>query len=339
MQNSHLCTECIEKYKFSLKVSMKKILLIIPLLLSGCTFFNVNAIDDKTYEISGHASALKSRVAMEKNIADKASKVCGSSDFDFINSKHAKINPNYTNNIANTSQTVKMTVRCDKTYSTKYKQITENSSEYKQAQFNKEHLEDSVADMIPENLINYGSGRYLAESQMTSLYKNKRISTGASRSIYENLPDGLVLIEKQSLKGGGVNGVSYFLTLQGGIYLRSQHLVKSPVKIGEITNNEIKDIDVDFSNPEKKKQHYSRIGKMTYNTDCTFIEKRKDYVSNATISTDALIYNCKTTSQDKYYSETVLAYLIGPGFLWTESTKISIGYATNHKLISLKKLD
>ena len=38
---------------------MKKILLV-PFFLSGCTYFNVNAIDENTYLISGHASVLKS---------------------------------------------------------------------------------------------------------------------------------------------------------------------------------------------------------------------------------------------------------------------------------------
>lgn len=92
---------------------MKK---IIPLvfILTGCTFYNVNEVGEDTYRISGSASALKSRSAIIENIKNKATKVCGNDNYEFIDPATGWVNPNYSGNPANTSQTITMTVKCNK---------------------------------------------------------------------------------------------------------------------------------------------------------------------------------------------------------------------------------
>ena len=92
---------------------MKKII-PLALILTGCTFYNVNEVGEDTYKISGSASALKSRSAIVENIKNKASKVCGDDDFEFVDQVTGRINPNYSGNPANTSQTITMTVKCNK---------------------------------------------------------------------------------------------------------------------------------------------------------------------------------------------------------------------------------
>jgi hypothetical protein len=90
---------------------MKK---IIPLclVLTGCTFYNVNEVGVDTYRISGSASALKSRSAIIQNVKDKAASVCGNDNYEYIDESTGKVNPNYSGNVASTSQTITMTVRC-----------------------------------------------------------------------------------------------------------------------------------------------------------------------------------------------------------------------------------
>ncbi|MCK0154816.1 hypothetical protein MWU49_13935 [Alcanivorax sp. S6407] len=90
---------------------MKKILLV-PFFLSGCTYFNVNAIDENTYLISGHASVLKSEETVRKNIDDKAAKVCDGEGFEYVDDGEGQVNKNYSLNPAATSRTVSVKVRC-----------------------------------------------------------------------------------------------------------------------------------------------------------------------------------------------------------------------------------
>ena len=93
---------------------MKKLVVLIPLVasLSACTFFNVNQLEKDTYQIKGHASALKSRTAIMENMKKKAVKVCKGNEFEIVEPGTGKVNKNYSGNRANTSQTVIMTIKC-----------------------------------------------------------------------------------------------------------------------------------------------------------------------------------------------------------------------------------
>lgn len=84
------------------------------LILTGCTFYNVNEMGGDTYSISGSASVLKSRSAIIENIKNKAAKVCGNDNYEFIDPATGTVNPNYSGNLANTSQTITMTIKCNK---------------------------------------------------------------------------------------------------------------------------------------------------------------------------------------------------------------------------------
>ncbi|MTT50973.1 hypothetical protein F1529_00610 [Alcanivorax sp. VBW004] len=91
---------------------MKKILLV-PFFLTGCTYFNVNAVDENTYMIHGHASVLKSEEAVRKNIDDKAKKVCDGEGFEYVDEGAGQVNKNYSLNPAATSRTVSVKVKCN----------------------------------------------------------------------------------------------------------------------------------------------------------------------------------------------------------------------------------
>ena len=93
---------------------MNKLILLIPFVvfLSACTFFNVNQLEEGTYEIKGHATALKREAIILKEMKKKAAKVCKGNGFDVVEPGTAKINKNYSGNPASTSRTVTLTVKC-----------------------------------------------------------------------------------------------------------------------------------------------------------------------------------------------------------------------------------
>ena len=93
---------------------MNKLLFLVPLFvsLSACTFYNVSEVEEGIYEIKGHASALKSKAAILENMKNKATKVCKGAEFDIVDPATGQVNKNYSDNIASTSQTVSMTIKC-----------------------------------------------------------------------------------------------------------------------------------------------------------------------------------------------------------------------------------
>jgi len=59
----------------------KQILVVSVALISGCTFMNVNELGNNRYSVTSHGNIFHSKATLEKDIEEKAIKLCGADNY------------------------------------------------------------------------------------------------------------------------------------------------------------------------------------------------------------------------------------------------------------------